>query len=159
MGWCGFYQKNKEQVYRVFTYKQNKLQAKKFAATPNSERIVFAPHCMRNIGVCVAIEKESYYVCMRCGGCKMYKISEFVRKSNYKGLYVVKGGRTITKIIKEQKPKAIVGIACFFEGNQVFKMLKNEDIAIQFVPLIKDGCSATDTDLTEVARVLNLVKL
>jgi hypothetical protein len=152
------HQKNKEQIYKVFTYRQNKLQIKKFASTPFNKRIVFAPHCMRNVAVCIAIEKESYYICTRCGGCKICKISELAQKSNYKALYIVKGGRTISKIIKEQKPEAIIGIACFFEGNQVFKMLKEKNIAIQFVPLTKDGCSATDTDLVEVTKVLSCTK-
>jgi hypothetical protein len=110
---------------------------------------------MRNTEVCTAIEKGRCYICAECGGCKISDITRLIKKLNYRDLYIVKGGRAIEKIIKEQKPEAIVGIACFFEGNQAFKMLKDENVTVQFVPLTKTGCATTDTDLTEVERVLN----
>ncbi|MDR1474890.1 MAG: DUF116 domain-containing protein [Endomicrobium sp.] len=151
---CKFPVKSKEHSYKTFTDKQNKLQADKFALVPFNKRIVLAPHCMRNIPMCCAIDKGGYYICSQCGGCKINIISKLVKELGYKALYVVKGGRTIEKIVKEQNPEAIVGIACFFEGDQAFKMLKDKKIAIHFVPLTKDGCTATDTDLAEVERVL-----
>jgi hypothetical protein len=141
-------------MYKTFAYRQNKFQVGKFASVPFSKRIVFVPHCMRNTAVCAAIEKDSYYVCTECGSCKISDIIKLARESNYRNLYIVKGGRAIGKIIKKQKPEAIVGIACFLEGNQAFKVLKDENVVVQFVPLTKDGCAATDTDLTEVEKVL-----
>jgi hypothetical protein len=35
-------------------------------------------------------------------------------------------------------------------------MLKGKDVAVQFIPLTKDGCSFTDTNLKEVKKVLEL---
>jgi hypothetical protein len=151
---CRFTKKSKERVYKTFIYKQNKLQVDKFASIPFNERIVFVPHCMRNTAVCSAVEKDSCYICAECGGCKINDIVKLTRESNYRNLYIVKGGRVIEKIIKKQKPGAVVGIACFFEGDQAFKMLKGGNVAVQFVSLTKDGCAATDTDLTEVEKVL-----
>jgi hypothetical protein len=153
---CKLVKKSKERSYIAFTTKQNKLQEKKFASVPPNARIVFAPHCMRNTAVCAAIEKDSYYICTECDGCKIAQISKLAKKLNYMALYIVKGGRTITKIIQEQKPQAVVGIACFFEGDLAFKILKEENLAAQFVPLTKDGCSATDTDLKQAERALGL---
>jgi hypothetical protein len=146
--------KSKEHTYMSFTNNQNNLQAEKFALVPFNKRIVFAPHCMRNTAVCVAIDKGGYYICAECGECKINILSKLIKQLNYKTLYIVKGGRAIEKIVKEEKPEAIVGIACFFEGVQAFKMLKDAHIILQFIPLTKDGCTATDTDLTEVERVL-----
>ncbi|BAG14240.1 MAG: hypothetical protein Ta2C_01310 [Candidatus Endomicrobiellum trichonymphae] len=156
---CKLTQRSKEQIYKTFTYKQNKLQVNKFASVPFNNRIVFVPHCMRNTAVCAAIEKDSCYICAECDGCKISDITKLIRKLNYRDLYIVKGGRVIGKIIRKQKPEAIVGIACFFEGNQAFKILKDENVAVQFVPLTKDGCAATDTDLAEVEKVLNILSV
>ena len=150
---CKFSQKNKEHTYKTFTDKQNKLQWKKFASIPFNKRLVFVPHCMRNTTICTAKEKDSYYICSECSGCKINKISKLVKKLNYQTLYILKGGRTIEKIIKEQKPKAIIGIACFFEGYQALKILKDEDVTVQFVPLKKDGCANTDIDMDEAEKV------
>jgi hypothetical protein len=151
---CKFPTKSKEHAYKSFTDKQNNLQAKKFALVPFNKRILFAPHCMRNVAVCVAVDKGGYYICAECSGCKINAISKLVKQLNYKALYIAKGGRTIEKIVKEEKPESVVGIACFFEGYQSFKMLKDAHIALQFVPLTKDDCRATDTDLAEIERVL-----
>lgn len=153
---CTITKKTKEQRYVDFTTKQNKLQEKKFASIPTRKRIVFAPHCMMHISVCKATEKDSYYICNECGKCKIAEISKLIKKLHYMALYIVKGGSTINKIIKEHKPEAIIGIACSFEGNQAFRMLKDENLAVQFIPLTKDGCSATDTNLIGVERVLRL---
>jgi hypothetical protein len=147
---------NKKFSYKVFTHKQNKLYAKKFAITPFCKRVVFVPHCMRNTKVCTATEKDGYYICAKCNGCKISRISKLVKDLNYKALYIVKGGRIIEKIIEEQKPEAILGLACFFEGYQAFKMLEEKHLAAQFVPLTKDGCSFTDIDLAEVENILEL---
>ncbi|MDR1122449.1 MAG: DUF116 domain-containing protein [Endomicrobium sp.] len=149
--------KSKEDVYKSFTYKQNNLQSEKFALVPFNKRIVFAPHCIRNIAICVAIDKGGYYTCTECGGCKINILSKLIKQLNYKTLYIVKGGRSMEKIVKEEKPEAIVGIACFFEGDQAFKLLKDTHIVLQFIPLTKDGCTATDIDLTEVERVLKQI--
>jgi len=151
---CEFSHKSKEHAYKTFTNKQNRLQEKKFASTPFNSRLVFVPHCMRNTLVCAAKEKESYYTCSECCGCKINAISKLVKNLNYQTLYILKGGRAIEKIIKEQKPKAVIGVACFLEGYQAFKILKDKNIAVQFVPLKKDGCANTDIDINEVEKAL-----
>ena len=84
----------------------------------------------------------------------MIDISKLVKELGYEGLYVLKGGRAIVKIIKDRKPQAMVGIACLFEGDQAFKILADYDVAVQFVSLTKDGCASTDVDLTEVENIL-----
>jgi hypothetical protein len=152
---CKRTKKSKEQLYKVFTDKQNKSQAKEFSLVPFHKRIVFAPHCMRNISVCVAVERGSYYICKECGGCKINNLNNLVKKLNYQALYILKGGSSIVNIIKEQKPQGIVGIACSFEGAQAFKLLKEEDVSVQFVPLTKEGCTDTDVDLQEIEKILN----
>ncbi|MDR0956663.1 MAG: DUF116 domain-containing protein [Endomicrobium sp.] len=158
MGLCKLLRESKKKSYEVFIHKQNKLYAKKFANTPFCKRLVFVPHCMRNTSVCTATEKDGCYICVKCDSCKISYINKLVKKLNYKALYIVKGGRIVEKIIKEQKPKAILGLACFFEGYQAFKMLEEKKIIMQFVPLTKDGCSFTDIDLTKVENVLNYIE-
>ena len=154
---CKNLKKSKEQIHKSFTDKQNKLNQKKFAEIPFNKRMVFAPHCMRNTAVCAAEEKEGYYVCKECGGCKIGEISGLVKKYGYAALYILKGGRAIVKIIEEQKPLAIVGISCYFEGDQAFRILDESGVIIQFVPLAKDGCASTDVDLAETERTLKQI--
>jgi hypothetical protein len=150
---CNLFSKD-EKTYSNFIIKHNKIKAKKFAFVPFESRIVFVPHCMRNAGNCTAVEKSGYYICSECFNCKISKISVLVKELNYKSLYILKGGSIINKIINEQKPNGIVGIACLFEGYSAFKMLKNTDIAVQFIPLSKGGCFNTDVNFVELEKIL-----
>lgn len=127
-----------------------------FAAVAFSERIVFVPHCMRSVGGCAAAEKGSYYLCAECGKCKIAAISRKCRELGYQGLYILKGGRTVEKLIGEVRPKAVVGVACFYEGVQGIEQAEKGKLAVQFVPLTKDGCADTDVNLDEVFAVLTL---
>jgi hypothetical protein len=152
---CIRLRKYKTEKHKFFIEKQNRSNAGNFSCVPFEDRVIFAPHCLRNTTGCKAQEKEGFYICAECGACKINQISRLAKKLKYQDLFVVKGGRIIEKIIKEKKPKAIVGIACFFEGGQAFKMLKKvDDLAIQFVPLTKDGCYSTDTNIADVEKVL-----
>jgi len=156
MNLCKGSKEGKEEAYKVFTQKQNQSFQKKFSQIPFNERIIFVPHCMRKTAECKALEKDSYYICANCGLCKIAVINKLAQKLGYKNLYILKGGRTIRKLIEADKPKAVVGIACFFEGEQAFKLLKDFDIAVQFVNLTKDGCADTDADLSAVEKILTL---
>jgi len=155
---CKLPKKSKEQIYKSYAEKQNKAQSGKFASVPFEKRLVFVPHCMRNSSVCKASEKDSFYICARCGACKIGDMARLAKELGYGGFYILKGGRAIIKIIGEQKPLAVLGVACFFEGSEAFKLTRDLNIAVQFVPLTKDGCASTDADLTEFEIKLGLSK-
>ena len=129
---------------------------KRFLAVPFTDRLVLVPHCLRNTQKCKAEEHGSYYVCLECGGCKIGEISKKAKELNYKGIYILKGGRTIEKLLEKFSPKAVLGVACSFEGAQGFELIENKgkDTAVQFISLTKDGCSDTDVDLPEVLELL-----
>lgn len=151
---CKKFKKTSNELNNLITERENKRMSKAFSSTPFSERIVFVPHCMRNIQKCKAQEKGSYYICVECGGCSIGAISKKTKELGYKAIFVLKGGKAIRNLIAELQPKALVGIACFFEGVQGIEESKKNNIAVQFVPLTKDGCVDTDTNLTEVFKIL-----
>jgi hypothetical protein len=94
---------------------------------------------MRNIEKCRAKEMGSYYTCAECGACKIGPISKKATALGYQALFILKGGRTVEKLIQELKPAAIVGVACFYEGAQGFEQGEKHQIVVQFVPLTRDG--------------------
>ena len=146
--------KTPDELNRLIAAKKNRKMEKAFAATPYSQRVIFVPQCLRNIEKCKAKEVGSYYICAECGGCKVSDISKRSKSLGYKALYILKGGRTVENLIKELKPKAILGVACFFEGVQGMELSQKNNIVVQFVPLTKDGCVATDLDLEELFKTL-----
>jgi hypothetical protein len=147
---CFRLKKPTEAVHRKFVEKRNAKMAKKFAETPFAERIILVPHCMRNIEHCKAKEIGSHYICTECNACKIGAISKKSKELGYNGLFVLKGGKAVEKLIVEKKPKAIIAVACFFEGAQGMELCEKHHITVQFVPLTKDGCVATDVELNDV---------
>ncbi|MFC1501006.1 DUF116 domain-containing protein [Elusimicrobiota bacterium] len=151
---CKITKKTKEELNKRITQKGNAKMEKDFLLVPFSERIIFVPHCLRNSKKCKAKEIGSYYICSECGACKINSISKKSKELGYKGLFILKGGKTIEKLTSEFEPKAILGISCFFEGAQAIELLKDKKIAVQFVPLSKDGCVDTDVILEDVFKIL-----
>ncbi len=148
---------NQERCKRI-TEKKNKAMEKLFLGVPFSRRIVLVPHCLRNAKKCTAKDFGSYFICLECGNCKIETISKRAKKLGYKGIYILKGGRTIEKLVEELEPGAVLAVACYFEGAQGFELLENkakDKIAVQFVPLSKDGCTDTDVNLPEVLELLS----
>ena len=140
--------------YTKFINKKNSAMAEKFKTVPVSERIVLLPHCMRSTKNCKAVDEGTYYTCMKCGCCKIAQIQKLADELGYKKVYVMKGGKAIYNILVEQKIKAVVAVACHFEGAQGIKMTDGLKVIAQFVPLLKDGCCDTDVDVEAVKKIM-----
>ncbi len=153
---CRNFRKINKNTYKKFVDKKNISMSEKFGAVPFGDRIIFIPHCMRNAKVCKAKDEGAYFLCSMCKGCKISEITALAKELRYRQVYIMKGGKAIENILKTQKPKAIIGIACYFEGVQAVKMTDKEKILTQFIPLAKDGCSDTDVDLGEVKKIILL---
>jgi hypothetical protein len=151
-----FFKKKKEEKDLRSIQKLNRKYKEAFANTPFKDRIVLAPRCMRNISVCAALEQGPYFICKNCGGCTIGKIDALMKKLGYGSLYILKGGSAVPKIINEQKPKALVGIACSVEGVPLFSAAEDENVIAQFALLLRAGCANTDADIEEIEKLLKL---
>ncbi|MBO7431294.1 MAG: DUF116 domain-containing protein [Elusimicrobia bacterium] len=140
--------------YIKFIDKKNSSMSGKFKSIPVSERIVLLPHCMRNTKQCKATDEGTYYSCVKCGGCKIAQIQKLADELGYKKVYIMKGGKAIHNILVEQKIKAVVAVACHFEGAQGIKMTDSLKVTAQFIPLLKDGCCDTDVDVESVKKIM-----
>ena len=151
---CFNLKKINKNNYTKFINKKNSAMAGKFKTVPVSERIVLLPHCMRSTKNCKAVDEGTHYNCMKCGCCKIAQIQKLADELGYKKVYVMKGGKAIYNILVEQKIKAVVAVACHFEGAQGIKMTDGLKVIAQFVPLLKDGCCDTDVDVEEVKKIM-----
>lgn len=147
---------NFDELCRAVAVRKNKEHALRFADVPFGRRIVLVPQCLRKLGTCKAKETARGYECAECMACPAGAILRHARRLGYKGVFMLKGGRAVARLIAEQKPEAVVGVACDYEG--ALGMLESEraGAAVQFVPLSRDGCAETDVDLEEVVSVLEL---
>ncbi|MBN1823095.1 MAG: DUF116 domain-containing protein [Endomicrobiales bacterium] len=146
--------KSSDEACKINVQKKNNAMRKAFLDVPFNERVIFVPHCLRNVSKCRAKEMGSHYICLECGACKIADISKKSKELGYKALFILKGGKAVTKLAAELKPKGIIGVACYFEGEQGMKESQKHKIPVQFVALTKDGCVDTNVDLNEVFKTI-----
>ncbi|MFH1540680.1 MAG: DUF116 domain-containing protein [Elusimicrobiota bacterium] len=140
--------------YKKLVQEKNKKYLKKFLQIPTNKKVILMPQCLRNIKKCKAKEFGSYYLCAECGGCKISKISQIAKSNGYLALRILKGGSIVKKMVAQLNPKAILGIACYFEGAHGIKECEKWKIPVYFYPLSKDGCENTDFEVDELMELL-----
>ncbi|MCX6803646.1 MAG: DUF116 domain-containing protein [Candidatus Diapherotrites archaeon] len=118
-----------------------------FKKVPYSERVLFLPHCSRNIKCCKAAQNGEGYECKNCGACNIDKAIKIAQELGYGHTFIVPGGSMLKKIILKYKPKAVVGVSCFHEAILGFEEMKGTGVTPQSVLLLNDGCKDTTINL------------
>jgi len=130
---------------------RNDINKKKFKQIPASETLIFLPHCLRHRNCPATLQKEGVN-CTCCGLCSIGVIKKKAIPKGYK-LYIVPGSSFVKKIVMENKFKAVIGVACHEDLNQVMMLLS--DFCPQGVLLKKTGCYETKVDVSEVLKIIN----
>jgi hypothetical protein len=126
------------------------LQAKK--------RVLLLPHCSRKYmdSRCKAFFDASIpsYTCAHCSeDCLVNKADSVAKKKGY-DVYVVPGGSCISKILKTNRYEGVVGVACGEEIKMGIDTLDSMNMAVQAIPLIKNGCANTAFNMETLVNVL-----
>jgi len=146
------------ELYSAITSRKNKEHALKFSQTKYSERVILVPQCLRSTDKCAAEEHSAEYVCKKCRACKIAEVVERAEQLGYAGVKILKGGSAVAKLIEEMKPKAVLGVACNFEGALGILECERKGVIVQFVSLLRDGCADTDVELDEVFEMMEFIQ-
>lgn len=122
---------------------RNSVYEPEFKKVPYSKRIVFLPHCTRNIKVCKATQDAEGIHCKHCGGCDIGKVDKYAKELGYMGVFTAHGGSMVKKIIEKYKPDAVIGVCCFPEAIMGIEGVKALGKIPQAVLLLSDGCKDT----------------
>ncbi|MGP8322020.1 MAG: DUF116 domain-containing protein [Methanosarcinaceae archaeon] len=115
-------------------------------------RLMLAPHCMRALD-CPAASTKFGIECVSCGKCVFSKMKDDAKLFNYT-LYIVAGSSYIRHIIKKESADGAFLLACNYELNKVMRSLKRKNIETYGVPLLNDGCYATEIDYSNLLAVM-----
>lgn len=133
---------------------RNQVNEKRFDSISNEDKLIFLPHCLR-VADCEARLTKNGVECTECGRCSIGIIKSKAEPMGY-GVFIVPGSSFVEKIIKEQKFKGILGIACYEDLNHM--MMKLSDFAPQGVLLSRDGCFQTKVDVKKVLDKISYEK-
>lgn len=134
----------------------NLMERKKFLKS--KKRVLLLPHCSRKYmdNRCQASFDASLpsYTCAHCSkDCLVNKADSLAKKKGY-DVYVVPGGSCILKILKGNQYEGVIGVACGEEVKMGVDALEGMDVAVQVIPLIKNGCANTAFNMETLANVL-----
>ena len=127
------------------------VNKEKFKQIPAEKTLIFLPHCLRHRDCPATLQKEGVN-CTCCGLCSIGVIKNNAEPKGYK-IYIVPGSSFVKKIVRENKFKAVIGVACHEDLNQVMMLLS--DFCPQGALLKKTGCYETKVDVSEVLEIIN----
>lgn len=126
----------------------NVLMENKFN-TAGSRRMIFLPQCLRAPECKAKLDSRFGYVCGQCGACVISRISEAAKRCNYQ-VFVVPGDSFVKRIVKNDRPDAVIGVACLEELSMAMLAGVRLQVTCVGVPLSRSGCFCTDVNVNEV---------
>ena len=92
---------NPKMVDLVHVELANMLLRKSFSLVPFKDRIVVVPQCLRSLECPASFHSVEGAKCIKCGKCKVFKITQKAEELGYKGTYIAPGGGFVKRIIKK----------------------------------------------------------
>jgi len=133
-----------------------KNEKNKAAVAAARKRLVFLPNCMRNAerlkaGTCAATFDENGFHCRQCESlCQVGEVNRIFKSP----VYTVPGSTMLYRIIKREKPSAIIGVGCVHEVEDGLAMCEKLGLPAVGIPLANEGCFNTFLDLEENRELL-----
>ena len=127
------------------------INKEEFKKIPAEKTLIFLPHCLRHRDCPATLQKEGLN-CTECGLCSIGVIKKKAEPLGYK-VYIVPGSSFVKKIVMENKFKAVVGVACHEDLNQMMMLLS--DFCPQGVLLDRTGCFETKVNIKKVFEKLD----
>ncbi len=140
-----------DTFYKIGIDFYNKYYAEKFSKT--QKRILILPHCLRDLK-CPAKLGANGIECIFCKKCPLGDIVKVAKENNYK-IYIVPGSTFLKRILKENRPDGVFGVACYRDLFYGMNYLSRKGVATQGQALLKDGCVNTMVNVEELLDRLN----
>ncbi len=130
-----------KDLLTFFIRLHNAMNTKAFTAIPLEERAVFLPQCLRS-SRCPAHLTPEGLKCMKCGRCGIGELNRRLEETGYR-VFIVPGSTFIKRMIKQYRPKGIIGVGCLMEVKEGLDMCDRLGITALGVVTLKDGCVET----------------
>jgi len=128
---------------------KNSINRDSFKKVPPKERVIVLPQCLRSIKCPAKLSSVNGIECTKCGLCYIKEFKEKTEALGYK-VFIVPGGTFVKRILKRVKPKAVLGVACFYDLFEGIRICEKARIPVQGVLLKTTGCVETIVDWDDV---------
>ena len=147
----------------------NEVWRETVASIPYDRRLLLIPKCLRHATECPADFDEIGLLCRHCGRCVIDELKTQAEELGY-AVLIAEGSPVVMSLIETGKIEAVVGVSCLAALERVFPYMEAGAVPGIAIPILRDGCANTFTDLdwvweaiyqttTDLSRRLNLEAL
>ena len=147
----------KDEIRKVYVKLNNKyIYSQKYNL--NSEDIlILIPHCVQK-NSCKLKVTTNIDICKQCGLCNIGDLVKLKEKKNV-NIFVATGGTLARKIIFENKPKAVIAVACERDLTSGVQDISKIPVLGVFNKRPNGPCVDTCIDVEEVENAINFFTL
>jgi hypothetical protein len=149
---CGLLGVDDRELTEFVIRLHNRLNQAKFDRIPAKDKAIFLPQCLRS-AKCPAHLTPEGLICQRCMLCEIGRSIDHLEAQGYQ-VHIVPGSTFIKRIVKADRPKAIIGVGCLMEVREGLVLADRLGLVAMGVITMKDGCIETLVDWTELDDVV-----
>lgn len=132
----------------------NGYWAELYAAVPPHRRLLLLPKCLRSPDACRAQIDSVGLQCEACGACDISGLKTEAEALGYT-VIVAEGTTSVLMRVLDGEADAILGVACLDSLEKSFQRIADLGIPHQAIPLLRDGCCATEVECGLIRAALN----
>ena len=133
----------------------NAFWAEAFASVPPKRRLLLLPHCLAHPDACEASVNAMGLICAGCGNCAISSIQREAEAMGYQ-VVIAEGTSQLLDRLTSGMADAILGVACMDSLSKSYPKLAEFGVPNLAVPLVRDGCRNTGTDLDYLMELMRL---
>ncbi len=125
-----------------------------FSRVPPARRLLLLPHCMARTDSCRGSVDTYGLHCADCGACDITRLRAEGEAMGYQ-VIVAEGTGQLLDRLTAGSADAILGVACMDSLARSFARLSEFGVPHMAIPLLRDGCRNTETDLDYLRSLLS----
>lgn len=147
---------SKDDIRRIYIKLNNEYIYSSKYNLESEDIIILIPHCIQN-DKCKLKVTNDIENCSRCGLCSVAELVELKHKHGVK-VFIATGGTLARKIIVDNKPKAVIAVACERDLTSGVKDVSKIPVLGVFNKRPNGPCFNTSLDIKDVEDAISFFK-
>ena len=144
---------SKDEIRKIFIKINNAYIYSNKYKINSKDLMILIPHCIQNHS-CKLKVTNNIDNCKKCGICKINDLLKLKEKYNTK-IFVATGGTLARKIIVDNKPKAVIAVACERDLTSGVREVNKIPVLGVFNARPNGPCVDTDINIKEIEDAIN----
>ncbi|MPN12439.1 hypothetical protein SDC9_159757 [bioreactor metagenome] len=144
---------SKDEIRKIFIKINNAYIYSKKYNLNSEDLIILIPHCIQNHNCKLKVTNDIDN-CKKCGMCKINELLKLKGKYNVK-VFVATGGTLARKIIIDNKPRAVIAVACERDLTSGVKDVKGISVLGVFNSRPYGPCLDTNINIKEIEKAID----